>query len=165
MKYDLTEIFYLCDEFYKHFSRALIAKQIGPPPIRSRLSISELMTLVIAFHSSGFHDLKHFYLYIKLHHRRAFPGLVSYSRFVELIPRCTIYVFALMESLRASSSEVAFIDATSLAVCKNKRIYSHKVFKNLARRGKTTMGWFFRVPIEAGFNGAVFRIQATPCHK
>jgi hypothetical protein len=37
----------------------------------------------------------------------------------------------------------SFVDSTSIGVCKNYRIYSHKVFKGLAARGKTTKGWFY----------------------
>src|SRR5204863_6367117 len=38
---------------------------------------------------------------------------------------------------------ISFIDATSLAVCDNHRIHSHRVFDGLAKRGKTSMGWFY----------------------
>jgi Transposase DDE domain len=38
---------------------------------------------------------------------------------------------------------LSFVDSTSIAVCQNYRIYSHKVFKGIAARGKTTKGWFF----------------------
>ena len=40
-------------------------------------------------------------------------------------------------------SKIAYIDSTSLNVCHPKRIYRNKVFKGLAKRGKTTKGWFF----------------------
>jgi len=30
-----------------------------------------------------------------------------------------------------------------LAVCHNRRIHSHKVFADLARRGKSSMDWFY----------------------
>jgi len=35
------------------------------------------------------------------------------------------------------------MDGTTLKVCKNQRINSHKVFKGLAQRGKSSMGWFY----------------------
>jgi hypothetical protein len=38
---------------------------------------------------------------------------------------------------------VSFIDSTSLDVCLNQRIASHKVFAELASRGKTSTDWFF----------------------
>ena len=38
---------------------------------------------------------------------------------------------------------ISFVDSTKLQVCHNKRIPRNKVFKRLAKRGKTTAGWFF----------------------
>ena len=38
---------------------------------------------------------------------------------------------------------INFIDSTKLAVCRNKRIYTNKVFKNVAKIGKSTVGWFY----------------------
>lgn len=38
---------------------------------------------------------------------------------------------------------ISFIDSTILRVCHNKRIKRNKVFKDLAKVGKSTMGWFF----------------------
>ena len=35
------------------------------------------------------------------------------------------------------------IDSTSLRVCINLRIPRHKVFKDIAQRGKTSTGWFY----------------------
>jgi len=38
---------------------------------------------------------------------------------------------------------ISFIDATTIDVCANQRINQHKVFKNVAARGKTSTGWFY----------------------
>lgn len=35
------------------------------------------------------------------------------------------------------------MDSTTLKVCKNQRIHNHKVFKGIAERGKSSMGWFY----------------------
>ncbi len=52
----------------------------------SRMSLSEVMTIVIAFHGSGFRTFKEFYtLQVLPHWKKAFPNLVSYNRFVELM--------------------------------------------------------------------------------
>jgi len=42
-----------------------------------------------------------------------------------------------------NSSGISFVDFTSIRVCKNKRIFNHKVFDGIAARGKSTMGYFF----------------------
>ena len=58
------------------------------------LCLSEIMTILIAFHQNHYRNFKHFYLdYVKQHWHSAFPGLPSYQRFVEwtpstLIPLC-----------------------------------------------------------------------------
>nr|WP_262711831.1 transposase [Dyadobacter frigoris] len=33
------------------------------------------------------------------------------------------------------------MDSNTINVCKNQRIHNHKVFKNLAERGKFSTGW------------------------
>ena len=38
------------------------------------------------------------------------------------------------------STGINFVDSTPIEVCDNHRIYSHKVFKGLAQRGKSSTG-------------------------
>jgi hypothetical protein len=46
--------------------------------------------------------------------------------------------------LRKRTSNIYFfVDSALLKVCHNKRIFNHKVFKGIAERGKSSMGWFF----------------------
>lgn len=53
----------------------------------SRLSRSEIMTIIIHFHQSHYRDFKTYYIYhIMQHLKHAFPQLVSYNRFIELMP-------------------------------------------------------------------------------
>jgi hypothetical protein len=68
--------------------------------------------------------------------RNEFPGLVSYNRFVELIPSVIVPLNACL----GTCTGITFIDSTTLAVCKNPRIHCHKTFAGLARRGKTSTG-------------------------
>ena len=54
---------------------------------QSRMRLREVMTIAIAFHGSGFRTFKKFYtLCVLPHWSKAFPSLVSYTRFVELMP-------------------------------------------------------------------------------
>ncbi len=59
---------------------------------------------------------------------------------------------------------ISFIDSTALAVCKNPRIHSHKVFAGLAERGKTSTGWFFGFKLHLIFNdrGELLNLILTP---
>jgi transposase len=65
--------------------------------------------------------------------------------------------------LLAPGRGTAFIDATSLCVCHNKRIYGHKVFKGLASIGKTTKGWFFGFKLHVIIDpkGNLVRVKLT----
>jgi hypothetical protein len=50
------------------------------------LSLSEVMTIEITFHQAGYRTFKHYYTrYVTQVLRWAFPRLVSYNRFVELM--------------------------------------------------------------------------------
>lgn len=92
-RHDLTQVFCDVDDFYREFER-LCERDIPrlpcdgqPKGYQSRLSISEVMTIVIAFHGSGFRTFKDFYTHkVLADWRDAFPNVVSYGRFVELMP-------------------------------------------------------------------------------
>ncbi len=109
-----------------------------------RLYMSEVMTLLIHFHQSHYRHFKAYYTeYVQVHLRREFPALVSYNRFVELMPTALVALCDYLQAKYGCCTGISFIDATSLAVCDNHRIHSHRVFDGLARRGKTSMGWFY----------------------
>ena len=56
------------------------------------------------------------------------------------------------------------MDSTSLRVCHNKRISQHKVFQNIAARGKTSVDWFFGFKLHLVVNdkGELLNFQGTP---
>jgi len=68
--------------------------------------------------------------------------LVSYANFTKLIGRNMPYLVKLLHHLLTKCTGLSFVDATSIAVCKNYSINSHKVFKGIAARSKTSTGWF-----------------------
>ena len=49
----------------------------------------------------------------------------------------------LMEMNRKKESEIHYMDSTPITVCMNHKIYSHKVTKVIARRSKSTKGWWY----------------------
>ena len=60
----------------------------------SRMSDSEIMTILILFHTHHFRDLKSFYLgYVCQHMRKDFPNPVSYNRFVERQAQVGLHLF------------------------------------------------------------------------
>ena len=56
------------------------------------------------------------------------------------------------------------MDSTTLKVCRNQRIHNHKVFKGLAERGKSSMGWFYGFKLHLIINdkGEILAFQLTP---
>ncbi len=165
----LTETFCLVDDFCRQFEpawhRRMLQAGSKKRQRKSELSLSEMMTLVVLFHQLRFRQFKSFYLnHARRHLRAEFPKLPSYQRIVELTPRCAAPLAALFECLKGACDGVTIADATPIAVCDNKRIPRHRVFKGKAERGKTSMGWFFGFKLHAliNSNGELVRIKPAP---
>lgn len=131
----------------------------------ARLCLSEIMTILVLFHRSNYRTFKHFYLeYVQVVLCDEFPELVSYQRFIELVPSAFVPLCAYLQSRKGPVTGIAFVDATSLKVCHNRRIPQHKVFKDLAQRGKTSVGWFygFKLHLIINEHGDLLAFQVTP---
>jgi hypothetical protein len=169
----ITEIFFIVDEYCQHFDKNIsscIEKLSSSTDKFSRnkpcsLSTSEMITIQIAFQSSGYRTLKHFYLeHVCQFWKHHFPKLVSYNRFVELQRSNTLqHVMFVMSNCIGECSGISFIDSTKLAVCKNQRIHQHKQFKNIAQRGHTSTGWFYGFKLHLIMNdkGEIISFQLT----
>lgn len=164
----LTELFCFIDDFCCQFEpaleRRLLEAGVKKRKRYSGLSLSELMTLTVLFHQLRFRQFKSFYLVYACHHLRTeFPKLPSYQRCVELLPRCVVPLAALFEVLKGQCDGISIADATSIAVCDNRRIARHRVFADSARRGKTSMGWFYGFKLHAIINskGELIRLRLT----
>lgn len=147
MKLDLTELFCQIDDFCQDFEYKMPDKSL-PQGKKTRkracgLSMSEMMTIVIAYHQIRFRDFKTFFLSCFSELKQLFPKIISYSRFIQLMPRLTVHLLAFSLSLQGDCSGIAFVDSTPITVCHNKRINRNKVFEGIATRGKSTKGWFY----------------------
>jgi hypothetical protein len=66
---------------------APVSQWDDPPLSNAVLSLSEIMTIPIWFHCSGYRNSKTYYqAHVQQHLRPEFPALVSYSRFVKFTP-------------------------------------------------------------------------------
>ena len=131
----------------------------------STLCLSEVMTIVVLFHASSYRNFKAYYTeQVLKQYAWAFPRLVSYQRFVELMPSALVPLCGYLHSRKGRCSGVSFVDSTSLKVCHNRRIHSHKVFAGCARRGKTSVDWFFGFKLHLVTNdcGELLALRLTP---
>lgn len=165
----LEELFCHIDDFCQQFEpwwqKRLLDSGVCQRSRRRSLSLSEMMTILVCFHQSSYRNFKHFYLkQVKPHWHQAFPGLVSYQRFVEWIRDALIPLCAYLKHCFGRCTGISFIDATSLKVCHNRRISGHRVFDGLAARGKTSVDWFFGFKLHLVINecGELLNIQITP---
>jgi hypothetical protein len=89
---------------------------------------------------------------------------VSYKRFVELMSRVLIPVSGYLRHCYGSCTGISFIDSTAPAVCENRRIERHRVFRGVAQRGKSSLGWFygFKLHIVTNDRGELVAVRVTP---
>ena len=154
-----------CCAFLPKYEAGLLADGAVHRQRQRSLALSEVMTILINFHMSGYRTFKAFYTEQVLQHCRSeFPGLVSYTRFVEFIPATLVPLTVYLQGCFGHCTGISYIDSTALRVCRNQRIYQHKVFRGLAARGKTSTGWFFGFKLHLIFNdrGELLNMAFTP---
>jgi len=144
----LTRLFCDVDDFCKAFipqwEKTLIESGERKRKKERCISASEIITLIVYYHQSGYETFKWFYQrYLLKHLAKAFPKIPSYNRFIELMPDILVPLTAFMQTRCGRSKGIAFVDSTPLCVCKNIRIPRHKTFKQDAQRGKSSTGWFY----------------------
>ena len=164
----LLELFVDVDDFCQIFlpawERKLVADGSKKRCRAGQLSMSEVMTIIIYFHQSQYRNFKAYYTEHVCEYLRAeFPNLVTYERFVVLMPSAFGPLSAYLKSLYGRCSGISFIDSTALGVCNNHRIHNHKVFEGFAERGKGSMGWFFGLKLHLVVNdcGEILACQIT----
>lgn len=167
--FSLEDLFCSVDDFCQQFEPLWQQQLLGHGLARRNrsrsLCLSEIMTILIGFHQSAYRNFKAYYIEkVQLQWQSAFPGLVSYNRFVEWIPSSLLPLCAYLRSGFGPCTGISFLDATCLKVCHNRRIQQHKVFKNLAARGKTSVDWFygFKLHLVVNDQGELLNFTLTP---
>ena len=123
----VTEIFCIADDFCKEFEvemakNSLPSSPDAPKRRRKRMmSDAEVITILICFHFNTYRNFKHYYLSCVCGQwRHLFLRLACFGE-------CT---------------GISFVDSTCIPVIHNKREFNMKVFKGIAAKGKSTMGWY-----------------------
>jgi hypothetical protein len=154
-----------CQFFEPLWKKRLLAAGTRHRDRAPRLCLSEVMTIIVLFHSSSYRNFKAYYTEQVLpHYLWTFPRLVSYQRFVALMLAALVPLCGYLQSRKGECSGISFIDSTSLKVCHNRRIHAHKVFAGCARRGKTSVDWFygFKLHLVTTDCGELLSLRLTP---
>ena len=169
---DIIEMFVMIDDFSKKFTKKynkLLINCGSKKRIReSKMSISEIVLVLVMYPNSKFSTFKWFYINeICGKYRSYFKHILSYNRFVELMKKGLLVLSRFIGYLifynKKMSLGLNFIDSTRIPVCNNKRINSHKVFESYAEIGKSTMGWFlgFKLHMIIDYKGNILGINVT----
>jgi len=166
---DILPLFCDIDDFCLLFAPTWKRRLLSSGACRRRkpgaLALSEVMTILVLFHLSGYRNFKAFYTeHVMKQLAGAFPRLVSYQRFVELQRDALAPLWCYLHTRFGACTGIAFVDATTLAVCHNLRIPQHKVFWDSARRGQSSMGWFYGFKLHLVINdcGELLSCYLTP---
>lgn len=163
-----TTIFTIVDDFCKLYEEIQHYHCLADSKRRCRktmLCLSEMMSIVIFYHFSGYRYFKLYYEYeICGRLKHLFPNCPCYDRFIQLMPRLFVPMAMMLHLMQGKKTGEYYVDSTHFAVCKNKRIYRHKTFEGVAKRGKSTMGWFFgfKLHLVCNFEGQIVAVKITP---
>ncbi|MDP5015824.1 MAG: IS982 family transposase [Dolichospermum sp.] len=166
---ELETIFWEIDDFCRYFEPIFQAQLIpseSKKRIRSsQLCLSEIMTIIVYFHGSSYRNFKDYYQkHIRKYCQNEFPKLVSYQRFIELMPNALMPLIYYLNSRKGINTDINFIDSTSIPICHPKRARRNKVFKGLAGWGKSSICWYFGFKLHLIINdqGELMAFQITP---
>src|ERR687898_3050362 len=118
----IVEVFCEVDDFCQAFLPQWEASLLGPggPPPRGPepgLSPSEIITLLLVLHSSGFKHLKSFYNgFAEPLLRGYFPGMPCYEHFVALQKSAFVPLVFFLVSHLGTRTGLYYIDSTALAI-------------------------------------------------
>jgi hypothetical protein len=168
----LLELYVEVDDLLKAFAKWSRSKAIGKayqPTRTPDLIASEIVTIVVAYQFSGYKCFEYYYrecILKSCHH--CFPQAPTYQRFVSYIDRVLPLLFLVLLCKCAQSQHTGyyFMDSKKLEVCHLKREHTHKVFKDFARKGKGSMGWFYGLKLHLVINhlGEVVSFLLTPAN-
>lgn len=146
----VIEIFVNVDDFMKDLDHFALKNQLLGDGVKrrrrkSKLSMSEKMTIYICFHLSSYTNFKRYYNeLVRVHWNDLFPDLISYERFNQTQYMLFIpLIMYLKDRCLGKCTGISFVDSTPLNVCHIKREKQHKVFKDFAHKSKGTMGWYY----------------------
>ncbi len=167
MRYNINAIYFLVDEFCKIYQQWQKHRLISCDRIRIRdhkMSLGEMLTVMLLYHLSPCREFKSFYHYFLLtKHRNDFRNFLSYNRFIALMPQLLVPLICMLHCLSGKRDDLYFIDATKMQICHNKRTNSNRVFRGLAKVGRSSYGWFmgFKLHLIINAKGQIIAVKIT----
>jgi hypothetical protein len=166
----LVEVYVEVDDLLKAFESWSAERSLASLHHSTRtpgLSPSEIATILIAYHHSGYKCFEYYYKECILgSHQHCFPKAPCYQRFVLYEERIfpLLYLLLLHKTSQSLRTGYYFIDSKQLPVCHLCREDSHKVFKGFARKGKSSTGWFYGLKVHLVINhlGEIVSFLITP---
>lgn len=168
----LIEVFVAVDDFMILFDQWMTTRSLETtrkPTRQPDLTTSEIITILVYYHHSGYKNFQYYYQRLVLPQMHThFPELVSYQRFIDLIPRqvATLHVLTKWLCLLSKQTGYYFADSKKLPVCDPKRIHNHRVLADIAQRGKSSTGWFYGLKLHLVINqlGQIMNFLITPAN-
>lgn len=138
---DLVTTFTILDDLNAHLQ---LNKQIsGRKP---SLTLAEVATISLLRTEYGVRTWKGMYKLLTNRFTHEFK-LPSYKSFVLLMNQNAKLIMVLINILlqinQKTAGVIKIIDSTPLPVCRNKRIFRHKVTRSISSRSHSSMGWFY----------------------
>lgn len=137
------------------------------PKRKPVLNGSEVSTILVAYNYSGYKNFEYYYKQLILgQYNSYFPDAPTYECFLSYLEKATdlMYLWMLYTCMKSVRTGLYFVDSKKLEVCHIKREKSHKVFKEHATKGKSSMGWFYGLKLHAVINnlGQIVAFEFTP---
>ena len=123
--------------------------QNTPPTPKHNLTLAELVSLAIFRFLTGHRNWKDFYQHVRTYHAQDFPGLPAYENFLRAMNDLSFLALLLLHGFMEFFKSITrdedpkLTDSTKLEACKIKREFTNKVAKNIAKKAKSSMGWFY----------------------
>ena len=103
-----------CKVFIPQWQKQLLEDGTRKRQRECRMTMSEIMTIVISFHMSHYRDFKNYYIgYVSQFYHKDFPNLLSYTRFLEIMQRDISPMCAYFILLKGQPTGIEFIDSTT----------------------------------------------------
>lgn len=141
-----------------------------PPTPKHKLTVAELVSLAIFRFFTGHRAWKDFYQHLQTYHRKDFPGLPVYENFLRAMNALSAIALLLLHGCMTffrsitGTEDPKFADSSKLQACNIKREFSNKVAQHIAKKSKSSMGWFygFKLHIVCNELMQVLNFRITP---